>query len=139
MRKTDIEAGTTEFVEKFEAVSIAETLLLDYLLWTHASRGGFQLLQSHEPPPPRRTTEHEIKDIQPPEANEAPSIRRLDGEVTRLEEIAFAAGTYCEVWEGRWAKGGGEKAEVEKVSLNLTAFILLIRFFVGSLESTSHA
>ena len=96
-------------------------------------------------PLPHRTAEHEIQS-QSAEANEAPPVKRLDKEVTRLGEIAFAGGMYCEVWVGRWEKGGGErgsgegvggeksgdkgaggeKGDVEKVNLNLITFILLI-------------
>lgn len=104
-----------------------------YLLWTHVNCGGFQWPRFPEPPS-RRTTEEGIQDPLPVEANEVPSIKRLDGEITRLEDIAFAGGTYCEVWVGRWVKGSGE---VEKVSLSLTTVFLLIKLFLGSLESTS--
>lgn len=133
MRRTDIEAGVTEFAEKLEAVSTTRSSL-KYLLWTHVNWGGFQWPQFPEPPP-RRITEHETQDASPVEGNEPPPIRRLDGEITRLEDIAFAGGTYCEVWVGRWVKGGGED---EKVSLSLTTSVLLKKFFLGSLESTSH-
>ena len=136
MRRAEIEAGVTGFVEKFEAVSSSRSFL-ECLLWTHVNWGGFQWLRFQEPPP-RHTTEYEMQDVQSVEANEAPSFKRLDGEVTKLEDIAFAGGTYYEVWVGRWVKGGGEKAEVEKVSLSLTTSVLLIKLFVGSFESTSH-
>jgi len=66
-----------------------------------------------------------------------------------FKKIPFAGGTYCEVWAGEWKKGGrgegageevsGKKAEVEKVSLSLSAPIPLIRLFVGCLESASAA
>ena len=107
---------------------------MEHLLWTHVNWGGFQWPRFPEPPS-RRTTEHETQDASSIEASEAPSIRRLDGEITRLEDIAFAGGTYCEVWVGRWVKGGGED---EKVSLSLNTSVLLIKLFLGSLESTSH-
>ncbi|KAF9653023.1 kinase-like protein [Thelephora ganbajun] len=77
---------------------------------------GHNKLRSHEPLP-RHTSEHETQDSQPVEVNEAPPVKRLDGEVTRLGEIAFAGGLCCEVWIGRWEKGGGEKVDVEKVAL----------------------
>jgi hypothetical protein len=83
-------------------------------------------------------TEREVQDTPPIEADEAPPVKRLDGEVTRLGTISFSGGTYCEVWVGQWVKGGGAKVEVEKVSLSLTTSILLMELFVGSLESTSH-
>ena len=72
---------------------------------------------------------------QPVEANEAPPVKRLDGEVTRLEEIAFAGGTYCEVWVGRWEKRGGEVGG-EKVGLSFAVFVLLTFSLAGGLEST---
>jgi len=104
-----------------------------------------QKLQSHEPP--RHTVEHEIQDTQSVETNEAPPVKRLDGEVTRQGDVAFAAGAYCDVWVGRWEKrsgergsgeAGGEKVEVEKVSLSLVTSIPLIRRSVGGLKSTSN-
>jgi len=65
------------------------------------------------------------------EANEAPPVKRLDGEVTKLRDIAFAGGVHCEVWRGVWERGSGEGIDekkvgdkglsVEKVSLSLTA------------------
>lgn len=72
------------------------------------------------------------------EADEAPPIKRLDGEVTVVDEMAFGGGEYCEVWVGQWTKGGGEKAEVEKVSLSPATPIPLIALFVGGLENTSN-
>ena len=107
---------------------------MEYLIWTHATRGGFQWLRFYEPPS-RHTTEHDIQDVQSLEGDEMQPVKRLDGEVTRLEDMAFAGGTYCEVWVGQWARGGGE---VEKVSMSLTTSILLTKLFVGSLENTSH-
>jgi len=94
--------------------------------------------------------EHKKQANQPVEVNEAPPVKQLDGEVVKLEEIGFGGGVYCEVWEGRWEKGRGEgidgekagdkgvrgeKVDVEKVSLSLTAFILLKWLFIGGLES----
>ena len=99
---------------------------------------------------PLRTAKHETPDDQSDgqsiEADEPPPIKRLDGEVTRLGDMPFAGGMYCEVWVGRWVKSanngsgegiGGEevrgkgvsegKVDVEKVSpVSLTAFSLLI-------------
>ena len=96
-------------------------------------------LQSHESLP-RHTTEHETQDIQ---SDEPPPVKQLNGEVTRIGDIAFGGGMYCEVWEGEWRKGGGgkgnggESVKVEKVSLSLAISILLIGL-VGGLESTSN-
>ena len=75
-------------------------------------------------PPPHRTTE----DVQPIGLDspffsmEAPPVRRLDGEVTRTRDMAFSRGTHCEVWVGRWVKGGrmeGGEGDVEKVRPHL--------------------
>ena len=93
----------------------------------------FQGLRFSEPLP-RRTTEHKTRE--PVEVNEAPSVKQLDGEVTKEGEIAFGEGAYCEVWKGRWKKGGGEEIG-EIVSFSLTTSILLTWLFVGGLESTS--
>jgi hypothetical protein len=79
----------------------------------------------------RRTAEQKTQE--PAEINEAPSVKLLDGEVMRGGEIAFAGGTYCEVWIGRWKKEVGE----EKVSLSPTTSTLPTRPFVGGLESAS--
>jgi len=79
-----------------------------------------------------------MQGIQSVQADEAPPINRLDGEVTRLQATSFAKGRYCEVWVGEWVNGGGEKVKVEKTSLNLTTSILLTGLFVGGLESTSN-
>ena len=100
-----------------------------------------QKLRSNEPLPPPNT-ERESSEI-----NEAPPVKQLDGEVTRLEEVPFARGTYCEVWVGRWVKevgaekpgsgeAGGEKTDGEKVSSSLVASIMPRRLFVGGLENT---
>ena len=83
-----------------------------------------------------RTTEPES---QPVETNETPSVKRLDGEVVRLGEIAFSGGTYCEIWAGRWKKPGDKEADGEKVSPSLIAYIPLMSLFVGGLESISIA
>ena len=73
-----------------------------------------------------------------------PPIERLNGEVTRIGGIAFAGGTYCEIWQGWWEKPGNEggykeMGDGEKVRLNLTISILFTRLFVGVLENTSSA
>ena len=83
-----------------------------------------------------RTTEPES---QPVEANETPPVKRLDGEVVRLGEIAFSGGTYCEIWAGRWKKPGDKEADGEKVSLSPITSTLLMWLFAGGLESVSIA
>ena len=83
-----------------------------------------------------RTTEPES---QPVEANETPPVKRLDGEVVRLGEIAFSGGTYCEIWAGRWKKPGDKEADGEKVSLSPITSTLLMWLFAGGLESISIA
>ena len=109
-------------------------------------------------PPLRRITEQKTRDNQPVEANEVPPIRRLDGEVVREGDIAFAGGMHFEVWIGRWEKGGrkeggegvggetidykeasGEKVGVEKVGSSPAISIPLIWLFVGGLESVPNA
>lgn len=81
-----------------------------------------------------RTTEYRTQGSRQIE-DEASSIRRLDGKVTVSGGIPFSGGGYYEVWVGGWEKGGreksnggvgGEKADVEKVSLSLITPILLI-------------
>lgn len=98
-------------------------------------------------PPPHRTAEYEVQDVQPAEVDEAPPVRQLDGAVTRLGSIPFSGGTYCEVWMGQWAKGGhmdggrgdvGEgQVKVEKVKLRLVTPTPLKQLFVGGLENGS--
>ena len=91
-------------------------------------------------PPPHRTAEHEIQDVQSTEPNEAPPVRRLDGEVTKRGDVALAGGTHCEVWVGEWVKGGrmeGGEGDVEKVRLRLIMSTPLTWPFVGGLENTS--
>jgi len=65
------------------------------------------------------------QDTQLVEAYELPTVKRLDGEVTKVGVLAFAGGTSCEVWVGQWEKCGGgeiggERVDVEKVSLSLS-------------------
>jgi len=92
----------------------------------------------------RPTVLEEPQEGQSVEPSTPPPVKVLDGKVTRKGELAFAGGTYCEVWVGLWDKGGGEEAgrdkadgEKEKVSSGLTPVILLTLLFVGGLESTS--
>ena len=99
----------------------------------------------------RRTVEQNTDDDQSAEANEAPPVRRLDGEVVRTGEMPFSGGMHFEVWTGRWEKGGkkksggevnGEKiddkeASGEKVGSGFVVSILLMWFFVGRLEDFS--
>ena len=76
----------------------------------------------------RDTVEHETRESQPVETTGPPPVKRLDGEVTKKGELAFAGGAYCEVWIGLWDKCeevGKEKADPEKVSLSVTTSILL--------------
>jgi len=90
------------------------------------------------------TDTQKLRFLEPlPQREETPLVKRLDGEVTSIGDIAFAGGMYCEVWVGRWEKGGREgigeeKVDVEKVSLSLTTPILLIWLVIGGLESTSN-
>ena len=87
-----------------------------------------QMSPSSEPPP-------HLQDVQPTlEPNEAPPVRRLDGEFT-TEDVPFAAGTHCEVWKGQWVKGG----DVKKVRLRLIMSASLTGPFVGGFENTSNA
>ena len=60
------------------------------------------------------------------EADELPPVTRLDGKVLKKGELAFAGGTYFEVWVGSWDKRGGEGVGgFEKVGLSLIASSLL--------------
>jgi len=76
--------------------------------------------------------ERRIQETHSAAADETQIVKRLDGEVTRLEEIAFAGGEHCEVWVGEWRKGGsgevsGRKVDVEKVSPSTIVSILLMQ------------
>ena len=84
----------------------------------------------------RRPEEQEKRENQPVETDGAGPVKRLDGEVVRLGEVAFAAGTYCEVWVGRRENSETESG-VEKVSLSLTIPIQLMWLFVGGIEDPS--
>jgi len=72
---------------------------------------------------------------QPIEPSEKPPVKRLNGRVTRKEELPFAIGVYFEVWVGLLDEGGGEwvgreKADAEKVGVNLTTSTLLTLLFL---------
>ena len=106
----------------------------------------FQKTRSNEPSP-RCTAEYETDESQSIEIDGIPSVKRLDGEVMRLGEIACTGGKNCEVWVGQWEKKDekrvseevvGGRTGVEKVSPSLTARALLIRFFAGGSESVSN-
>ena len=70
------------------------------------------------------------------ETGSPPPVKILNGEITRQGIIPFAEGTYCEVWTGRWEKGGWErvngdatgkdKSDRKKVSANFATPTLLI-------------
>ena len=80
--------------------------------------------------PQHHSMGHEIQ----VEGNEALHLRRLDGEVEKTgEKGAYAGGTDCEIFAGRWTRGGreGTGVEVEEVSLSLTTSILLTGPFSG--------
>ena len=57
------------------------------------------------------------------ESNDPPPIKRLNGKITRTEELNLAKGTHCEVLVGLWDKGGEEagrgKVDPEKVRFGL--------------------
>ena len=68
------------------------------------------------------------------EGNEALHLRRLDGEVEKTSvRGVYAGGTDCEMFAGRWTRGGreGTGMEVEEVSLSLIISILLTGPFPG--------
>ena len=82
----------------------------------------------------------DIQKSRPTEPNEGPPVRRLDGEVTGVGDIAFAGGRHCEVWIGKWVKGGrmeGGEGDDEKVRLRPILSTPLTWPFAGGLENTS--
>jgi len=86
-----------------------------------------QKVQFHEPLR-RPTMIYDIQESLLDESSKPPPVKRLDGKVTKKGELAFAGGTYCEVWVGLWDNGGGEeigveKADPEKVGLSLATSI----------------
>ena len=97
-----------------------------------------QKVRFNEPSSPR-PVEHEKREVQSNEAGENVVVKRLDGQVMKPAEVAFAGGTYCEVWVGQWHKPGEKEGGGEKVRLSLPASTQLTWFFVGGLESTSSA
>jgi len=93
-------------------------------------------------PPPRHATEYGAREGQWVEANELPTVKRLDGEVVRIGKHPFVGRTHCDVWAGWWKKcgrveGGREETYDEKVGLNPTTSILLTRLLAGRPESAS--
>lgn len=74
-------------------------------------------IQNHDPPP-RQTTEPETQGSHSVEATQPPSVKRLDGEVTRGEERPIAGGMYCDVWIGYWKKSSGEETGAGRVYAN---------------------
>ena len=84
-------------------------------------------------PPLHRIAEHEIQNVQSTKANGVMPVRRLDGEVTKTDDVAFTAGPHCEIWRGQWVKGG----DVEKVRLRHFMSTPLTWPFVGGLENAS--
>lgn len=84
----------------------------------------------------------EVQEFQRDEGDELLTVKRLNGDVKKQGELAFAGGTSCEVWVGRWEKHGKgigrEGEDVEKVSLNFTLSAPLIPLFAGRLESASN-
>jgi len=76
------------------------------------------------------------------EAGGVQSVKRLNEEVTRQEELTSAGGTNCDVWVGRWRRccregGGREEVYEEKVRLSLTTSTPLTWVFVGRVENAS--
>ena len=84
-------------------------------------------------PPLHRIPDSEIQNVQSTKAKEVLPVRRLDGEVTKTDDVAFAAGPHCEIWRGQWVKG----RDVEKVRLRLIMSTPLTWPFVGGLENAS--
>ena len=116
--------------------------LPSYLAYALSQMAEIHRVQSNAPPP-RRVVNRESRESQLAGAGGVPPVKRLDGEVVRQGNCAFASGPYWEVWEGRWKKGGraevgGEETD-KKVSSNLNIPTLLTRPFVGDTESTSRA
>jgi len=58
----------------------------------------------------RRALKHGALESQLIGVDTMPLVKRLDGEVTKQGDLAFAGGTYSETWKGEWKKGGGEKS-----------------------------
>jgi hypothetical protein len=60
-----------------------------------------------------------------------PSVKVLNGEVTKTGDLAIAGGTYSDIWLGTWM--GEEKVSCEYKKLDDTVYLLLL----GRLESSS--
>lgn len=139
MKKAQIEADVAGFVEKLETI---------LGVCTAESRQSGAIGNQGIHPSGEGATEAQvpslrpqgIQDIQSVRSDEVSPIKRLDGEVTRLQKRPFAGGAYCEVWVGQWVKdwGKGRGVEVEKVSLSPTTSILLTGHFVGCPENISN-
>ena len=104
---------------------------------------GVQRVQSTVPPP-RHVSKPRTQESQLVEVNEVPPVKRLNGEVTRQQELTSAGGTNCDVWLGRWKKcrrgwGGREEVYEEKVCSSLITSTLLTWIFIGRVESSSSA
>ena len=95
-------------------------------------------------PPPRQTSEHKSPENHPMGVMQPPSVRVLNGMVTRQEEEPFTEGKSCQVWVGQLSNSGGENdsgegvggggAGTKTVSVNLAISISLMRLSAGSLE-----
>lgn len=88
----------------------------------------------------QRASRHETLGNHSIEAMQLSPIKVLNGKITKLGEIPFAEGRYCEVWVGLLQKGNGREtgrggADTKKVSVNPTISIPLMLFTAGGLES----
>ena len=100
-------------------------------------------IQDREPLP-HETAKHEAPVNHPVGAGQPPTVKLLNGMVTRQGENPLAEGRFCRVWEGQLNNSGGENgsgeeigrggAGTKKVSVNLAIPISLMPFSVGSLE-----
>ena len=111
-----------------------------YLVHAVSQMAEIHRVQSNAPPP-RRIVKRGSRENRLAGANGVPPVKRLDGEVVRQGNCAFASGLYWEVWEGRWKKcgraEGGTEGTDERVRLSLTIPIPLTRSFIGRYEDTS--
>ena len=130
MKKAHIEAYVTRSIQKLEAVSTIEILRVSVIDSRRSRRLPKIILTG---------TDYDQSTPMPNIQKSRSSVRRLDGEVTRLGDIAFDGGTHCEVWIGKWVKGGrmeGGEGDVEKVRLRFVSTPLTWPF-VGGLENAS--